>query len=132
MSVFSKVFATVAVSGAIGASALAGSGTSEAATTYNFRFSQFGSYVADICIVTDADNVCSGKWPYNKSEVKQVKANSPDGWKCEGRVQGGKDLFSGPFSRNEFKECIMSGLVGTHSMKLERPDGSTKLVATAN
>ncbi|WP_033288168.1 hypothetical protein [Amycolatopsis jejuensis] len=96
-------------------------GVGEAATVYKFRLSQFAFVVANVCVRTDVEQVCSGFWGKGKSEVFDVKANRTSGWRCDADVKAAVDASKGPFDRNEFKECALHGDPFGTSFELKRP-----------
>jgi hypothetical protein len=117
-----KFITAVAVPAMIGTGLFVNAGVSEAATTYNFRLSQFAMVVADVCVITDVETVCSGKWASGKSEVFQVKANSPRNWHCKANIVGARDATSRDFSRDKIKECALRGNAIGAWFDLVRPD----------
>ncbi|WP_033294469.1 hypothetical protein [Amycolatopsis jejuensis] len=104
-----KLLAAAAMPAIVGLALTAAATPSAAATTYNFRLSNFSGTVANICVYTGAGKACSGRWGTNKSEVFKVQANSPSGWHCYAEVISGTDASSVNFNRNDVKECILHG-----------------------
>lgn len=126
MNLKRKVAAAAAASVVIGAGLLGTAGESSAETVYEFRLSQFSYVVADMCVHTDIDSMCVYNWGYNVSEFYDVKANSPDNWYCTAHVHTQSDATTSLFSRNDFKECKLTGDPFSGSfLSLVRPDGST-------
>lgn len=105
-----------------GASLLAGAGVSQADTVYEFRMSQFSYWVANICVKTDSDEVCTGKWGKGKSEVFKVKARNTAPWICTAYAVSGPTVESSVFSRDVYKECAFHGApLASNYIELVRP-----------
>ncbi|OZM71092.1 hypothetical protein CFN78_21725 [Amycolatopsis antarctica] len=115
------LLAAVVAPTVIGAGIIATTGVSQAESTYNFRLSNFSATVADICVHTDTDKVCSGEWPQGKSTVVEVRANSANDWKCEAKVVMGGNVSSGLFDRSEAKECYLEGPLFATTLKTKAP-----------
>jgi hypothetical protein len=98
---------------AIVASALvAGHGTAQAVSVAGFRLSQFGAFVARVCVHTDADYVCTGNWGAGRSEVFNVKYNSLGSFQCGLKISGtDRTAESVRFSRLNWKECAARGVI---------------------
>jgi hypothetical protein len=112
----SKLLAAVAMSAVVGTGVVVGTGTSQASTVYRFRLSQFAHLIANVCVQTDADRVCSGNWAIGKSEVFDVRADSLYGWQCWSEIVGGPTVSTTRFSREVVKECYLQGDLTNYSM----------------
>jgi hypothetical protein len=96
-----------------------------AESTIGFRLSNFSAVVGNICVSTDVGVQCSGKWATGKSEVFQVRYNGLDNWSCSADIVTGGAGFPtasdtpGPFSRRDFKECVLHGALGHPTVDLK-------------
>ncbi|QWF83153.1 hypothetical protein [Amycolatopsis sp. CA-230715] len=109
MNVGGKLITGAVTSALIGTTLLVGAGVSQADTVYEFRMSQFSYWVANICVKTDSDEVCTGKWGKGKSEVFKVKARNAAPWICTAYAVSGPTVESSVFSRDVYKECAFHG-----------------------
>jgi hypothetical protein len=109
MSLKRKFLTTIAMSAMISTTAIVNAGPSQAATIYKFRLSQFAAVVANVCVHTDTDTVCTGKWGAGGSEVFDVPADSLNNWWCDAEVVAGSSVNTNRFSRYDAKECYLEG-----------------------
>jgi hypothetical protein len=109
MSLKRKFLTAIAMSAMISTTAIANAGPSQADTIHKFRLSQFAAVVANVCVHTDVETVCTGNWPTNRSEVFDVRANSPHGWWCDAEEGGGGRVSTERFTRDYYKECRLDG-----------------------
>lgn len=108
----------------VGASLIAAPGVSNAATA-GFRLSNFGSFVATICVITDTSNQCSGWIKNNKSTVYSVNYNDPQEYYCIFQIQLADSYRAKyKFNRNDYKECKLEGTVGKERLYIVRGDGT--------
>ena len=101
------------------------------ATVAGFRMSNFGAYIAEVCVQTDVQRQCTGWLAAGKSEVWNVNYNDAKSFKCDFEIKGDSTYrMTTKFSRDEFKECKAEGALLFSSPKfyLVRPNGSTQQI----
>ncbi|MEU7894107.1 hypothetical protein AB0B45_14720 [Nonomuraea sp. NPDC049152] len=114
----------------VGGLLAAGTGTSSAASEIGFRLSNFNSLTVTLCVNTGTDRDCLRDSRFNgQSEVRTLSYASLNTWRCSVVIRDGfgkvsESYATKPFSRNEFKEC----LVHNGKILLKRPNG-TEIVA---
>jgi hypothetical protein len=117
------LFATLGATTLMAVSLVTSSSNANAAIS-GFRLSNFGAFVAEVCVYTDVASQCTGRFATNRSEVWNIRHNSPN-FVCRSKVWTGYfDEYvvntSPVFSRNTYKECVIHGTVANRKLDLIR------------
>jgi hypothetical protein len=95
--------------------------------TWGFRLSNFGPFIATVCVITDRQTQCTGRIPIGTSRVYDVRFHNPRSFHCSAKSDWRGSVQSRKFSRREFKECLWTDAGGLFA---KRPNGTQVHIGT--